>query len=232
MTIKYDLETLKTDSLIELFEFDATAQGQGILRWHSGVNEQHQPIVWQGNTYSRFPIEANGFEYNGKGSLPRPTLRAANIGGVLGSYIQRFDDALGVKVTRTRTLAKYLDAINFENGNDLADPNAFLPPEIYFISRKTNQNPIFIEFELATPWDLQGLMLPRRQVIASICPWRYRQDGCGYTGAPVEDWLGNATTDPSKDGCQKTLRACKAHFGQYGDLPFGGFPASMLFSKG
>lgn len=231
MTIKYDLETLKPDSLIELFEFDATDRGEGILRWHSGtVNGAN--IVWQGNTFNRFPIQASGFETNGSGSLPRPTMRAANIGGELGAYINTIDDGLGVKVTRFRTMARYLDAVNFPEGNPTADPTSQLPPEIYFISRKVSQNAIFVEFELATPWDVNNLLLPRRQIIASTCPWRYRGDGCGYTGGTVEDEYGKPTTDPKRDGCQKTLRACKAHFGKNNVTPFGGFPASLLFSRG
>lgn len=231
MTIKYDLERLKPDALIELFEFDATELGEGILRWHSGTVNGNN-IVWQGNEYQRFPIQASGFETNGKGTLPRPTMRAANIGGQLGAYIATIDDALGVKVTRRRTMARYLDEVNFPNGNPTADPTSHLPDEVYFVSRKTNQNAIFIEFELATAWDVNGLMLPRRQVIASTCPWRFRGDGCGYTGKTVEDTEGRPNTDPTKDGCGKGLQNCKNHFGEQAALPFGGFPASLLYQRG
>jgi hypothetical protein len=34
---------------------------------------------------------------------------------------------------------------------------------------------------------LVGVVLPRRQIIANVCQWKYRGAECGYTGPPVAD---------------------------------------------
>ena len=113
MSITQDIQSLAPGSLIELFELDATALGGTITRFHAGTNGLLSSVVWQGNTYQPFPIEASGFEFNGQGQMPRPTLRIANVTGLLGAMVREYSDLLGAKVTRKRTLAKYLDAANF-----------------------------------------------------------------------------------------------------------------------
>ncbi|WP_042778022.1 phage minor tail protein L, partial [Sinorhizobium fredii] len=159
---------------------------------------------------------------------PPPTLTAANIGGVLGAYLRSMSDALGAKVTRKRTLGKYMDAVNFPGGNPYANPNAGFQDEIFYVARKVSENAIFVEIELAVKFDVEGVMLPRRQVLADICQWPYRSAECSYAGPPVEDINGNPTTDPAKDQCRKTLDACRARFGQKGALRSSAFPASLL----
>jgi lambda family phage minor tail protein L len=71
-------------------------------------------------------------------------------------------------------------------------------------------------------------MLPRRQVVQNVCAWRYRSAECGYTGGAVADINDQPTTDPARDQCGKRLASCKLRFGQYAELPFGGFPAAGL----
>lgn len=229
MGIIADLSGLAPQQLMEFFEWDDTViGGSNRLRWYNGTGFDQAPIRWQGLTYEPFPIQAEGFEYNSSGTLPRPTLKASNIGGAIGAYIRTIKDGLKAKVTRRRTIGKYLDAANFPDGNPTADPNQHMPDEIFFVARKANENPIFIEMELAAAFDVDGIMLPRRQVIAGTCQWVYRGAECGYAGGPVQDIYGNPTSDPNLDQCRKTLSACKARFGQYGILPTSAFPASLL----
>lgn len=231
-TVRSDVTQLGAMQLVEMFVYDASAFGGDVFRWHPGLSPTDGAIVWQGVTYEPFPIEAEGFEVSATGKLPRPTLRAANIGGELGAYLRKWKDGLGAKVTRKRTLGKYLDAVNFPTGNPYANPATSFPDDIFFVARKTMENPIFVELELAVKFDVSGVMLPRRQVLAGICQWRYRSAECSYAGPPVQDVNGNPTTDPAKDECRKTLDACKARFGQYGELRTSAFPASLLVRNG
>lgn len=229
MGVRRDIGQLGALEMVEMFEWDDRAIGGTTLtRWHPGTTVAKQPIVWQGETYTAMAIEAEGFEVTGTGKLPRPTIRAANIGGALGAYLRTMADGLGAKVTRRRTLGRYLDAANFPDGNPYADPNTAFPDEMFFVSRKALENPIFIELELAVPFDVEGVVLPRRQVIAGTCQWVYRSPECGYTGPPVQDIDGNPTDDPAHDACRKTLPACRARFGEFGILRTSAFPASML----
>ena len=104
-----DVNGLEPGDLIDLFELDMStgtaSSSQPIFRWHSGFSETLQEIVWQGNRYSAFPIEASGFEWSGKGSIPRPTLTVANITTILSTVLKTYDDLIGSKVIRKRTFA-------------------------------------------------------------------------------------------------------------------------------
>lgn len=229
MGVRQSVGTLIPQALVEMFVWDDTViGGTNVLRWHPGTTVEGGSITWQGQSYLQMPIEASGFEMTSAGKLPRPTIRAANLGGELGAYLRSMTDGLGAKVTRKRTLGRYLDAVNFPDGNAYADPNTHFPDEIFFVARKASENAIFVELELAVPFDVEGIMLPRRQVIAGTCQWVYRSAECSYAGPPVQDIEGNPTSDPAKDACRKTLTACKARFGQYGVLRTSSFPASML----
>jgi lambda family phage minor tail protein L len=231
MTVLADVQRLGTMQLVEMFEWDARAIGGDILRWHAGMAPGDKPITWQGKIYQPFPIEAEGFETAVGGKLPRPTLRVSNIGGQMGAYLRSIADGLNAKVTRIRTLGKYLDPINFPGGNPNAADTSF-PDDVYYVARKASENPIFIEMELAAKFDMVGVKLPRRQVIASVCQWVYRSAECSYAGPPVQDIDGNHTSDPDKDRCAKTLDACQARFGKpnggNGVLRTSAFPASLL----
>lgn len=112
-TITSEIQKLEPSAIIELFEMDATAFGGDLLRFHAGTNGLRQNLVWQGNTYTAFPIKASGFDMSGNGQLPRPKLQVANVTGAITLLVLTYDDLLGAKITRKRTLAKYLDAVNF-----------------------------------------------------------------------------------------------------------------------
>jgi len=82
-----------------------------------------------------------------------------------------------------------------------------------------------VEFELSSPLDLVGVMLPRRVIIQNVCPWVYRGAECGYAGSTYFDTNDNPVGSLGQDVCGKRLASCKARFGTNGVLPFGGFPS-------
>jgi lambda family phage minor tail protein L len=222
MSVRQDIQLLKPMQVVELFEWDARKQGDtAVFRWHPGTTVEGEAIFWNGQAYLPYPIQGTGFEVSVNDKLPRPHLQASNINGELGAYLRSLNGALGAKVTRRRTLGKYLDAVNFPDGNPNADPTTAFPEEIFYVARKINENPIFIELELAAKWDVTGVLLPRRQVIASVCQWVYRSSECSYSGGPVLD-------DEGHDVCHKTLEECKRRFGEHGVLRTSAFPASLL----
>ncbi|MDH0899691.1 phage minor tail protein L [Comamonas aquatica] len=227
--IESDIQKLDPGALVEMFVLDATAIGGSVLRWHSGVGFTGNDMVWAGESYSRLPVEASGFEKSGKGTLPRPKILVANVSGLVGALARSLDDLRGAKVIRKRAFAKYLDAVNFPDGiNPQADPNCAFQDEIWFVDRKAGENGVFVEFELSSAFDVRGVKLPRRQCIQNTCPWMYKGAECGYTGGPVADKNDQPTSDPVQDQCGKRLASCRMRFGQYGELPFGGFPGVGL----
>jgi len=152
-----------------------TAQNVDIYRFHAGSNlNVNNKIKWKGLEYLRFPIQASGFAYQ-KGQLPRPTLVISNATGLISAILNSINevsagnDLTGATVTRIRTLAKYIDADNFADGtNATADPSAEFPKEIYSIDRKSSENRELVEFELASPTDLAGIRIPKRQATRKL----------------------------------------------------------------
>lgn len=225
MTIAAEIQSLSPSALIELFELDTTNLPDGAISYfHAGTNGLQQPVVWQGNTYQPWPIESEGFDVSTKGTLPRPTVRVANINGLFSAEVKKFDDLVGSKVIRKRTFARYLDAVNFPGGvNPDADPNQHFPDELWFVERKATENRYLIEFELSSAFDLEGVMLPKRQVIQNSCPWKYRGVECGYSGPAFDK--NDKPCAAADDFCAKRLTSCEVRFVNQ-SLPYGGFPGA------
>lgn len=220
MTIETDLQSLSPGSVVDMYEIDTGDYGLGILRYSAYTNEKNEDIVWQGQTFVRFPVKVEGYKKSSQGTLPRPTMTIANIGGILGPFLKLFNSFLGAKVTRRRTLVKYLDAVNFVSGvNSSADPNSHFPNEIYFIDRKAGENPEAITLELAVAWDVTGVKLPLRQVIRDTCQWQYRDADCGYTGPAVAKIDDTPTIIMDEDRCSKHMTGCKLRWGANAQLP-------------
>ena len=174
------LQDINPSAIIELFtlQLSTTLHGANtIYRFHAGSNlNANGKIVWAGNEYLRFPVQASGFAFQ-KGQLPRPKLMISNGTGLISSILLSVNeettgnDLTGATVTRIRTLAKFIDAVNFADGtNPTADDEAEFPQEIYSIDRKATETRELVEFELAAPTDLAGVRMPGRQATRSIFP--------------------------------------------------------------
>ena len=117
------LQEINPGSIIELFTIELNTALHGsntIYRFHNGANlNANGEVVWAGNSYLRFPIECTGFEFGSTGTLPRPQIAISNIFGTITAIMQDINtttvgnDLNGAKFTRIRTLARFLDAVNF-----------------------------------------------------------------------------------------------------------------------
>lgn len=227
--ITSEIQKLEPSAIIELFELDGTSFGGDLLRFHAGTNGLTTNIVWQGNTYTAFPIKASGFEISSNGQLPRPKLQVANITGAITLLVLTYEDLLGAKVTRKRTLAKYLDAVNFTGGiNATADDTAEFASDVFFIDRKALETRDMVEFELAAAMDLSNIQIPKRQIIQNVCTWRYKGTECAYAGTNYFDANDDSVGSAGLDVCGKRLSSCKVRFGANNPLPFGSFPSAGL----
>ena len=239
-----ELQKIAPSAVIELFQLELNAAQHGVNEtyyFHAGVNANNNAdIIWNGQAYLAFPIEATEFEYTGTGSLPRPKLRVSNIYGTITAMILTLPNGLeGAKVTRIRTLARYLDAANFpisgdilltEDGDKLLledassilleainpteDNTAEFPREIFYIDRKASENRDLIEFELAAAFDLVGVRAPRRQCVSNVCQWTYRGPECGYAGNAYFNFNDVPVAAIGQDVCGKRLRSCELRFSQ------------------
>lgn len=237
--VERELYSLEPSAIIELFQLHLTAEVNGVnlvYYYHAGTNELSQDIVFGGITYSAVPIEADGFEVNTKGTLPRPVMRIANADGAISALLNAYNP-LQAELRRIRTCKKFLDAVNFEGGvNATADPTAIFNGgyESWYIDRVSAENPQVVEFELVGKLDLTNLRLPGRQVVEH-CQWKYKSKECGYKPGKMFNLQNQQVTNASEDQCAKNLRACELRFpkgegiGPKDDLlPFGGFPGARL----
>jgi len=182
-------------------------------------------VVFGGLPYLPMPIRVEGFERTGQGSQPRPRLYVPNVEGTAAALAIAYGDLLGAKITRRRTFEAFLDRMR------TADATAAMI-DVFYVDRKVSQDPDWVIWELATVLDVEGRMLPRRQVLKNVCPYTYRRwtgsgftaGTCPYAGGNFFKRDGTVTVFASEDVCGRRLSDCKLRFGTNAELPFGGFP--------
>jgi lambda family phage minor tail protein L len=226
-TFTAETQKFAPSNLITLFQLDCTAIGGPVLLF-TGSQDSAGPIIFNGQTYSPVPIEASGFEISSTGSLPTPTIKILNIPEIQAGVIA-MKDLVGATLYRIRTFATFLD------DGATPDPNAHYPIDIWTVDRKSNQNKVYIEWELAATTDQQGRKIPGRQVLQNFCNHIYRSYNalsgtfdyskatCPYTGTTYLDINDNSCA-ASADVCGKKLTSCKGRFGSTAELPTRAFP--------
>ena len=158
MTIQADIGQSWHDAIIELFELDLSGiTGTAGDKYYFTANlmPDNSKVQWKGNIYEPLPIEASGFERTTNGQIPQPELTVANVLGTLASVVNSLDDLVGARVTRRRTLLKYLDT------GTSPDSTQEFPDDIFYIERKIAESSITITWSLASKIDLEGLQLPK-----------------------------------------------------------------------
>ena len=116
-----ELQKPNVDNIIELFQLELNTTMHGVSEthyFHNGVGTLNDAeLIFANNQYKRMPIEASGFEFNGK-QLPRPTLKVSNVFGDITTILLTLPQGLeGAKVTRIRTLRRYIDDIKLKHKN-------------------------------------------------------------------------------------------------------------------
>ena len=239
-TIESQAQLADPGALIELYSLDVTPYGGPIEYFTPMVTEAQAPVVFDGITYSPVPVQAEGFEKNGKGALPRPKFSLSNINLGAGALLLEYKDLVGCTVKRITTLDTFLDAVNFEDGNPDADPGQYWGPDIFRVERKTAQTHFAVEWELSAAIDQEARKLPGGQVLRNGCRFDYRRpDGaggfiyptstraCPYSGASCFD-RKNLPTTAASDFCSHELNGCLARYGKISQLPFGAFPGAGM----
>ncbi len=195
-----ELQKINPSSIIELFQLELITAIHGVntkFYYHNGVNtNESSNIIFNNIEYIKMPIEASGFDLVSK-QLPRPRLKISNILGTFTTLLLTLPQGLeGATLTRIRTLSRYIDNTNFvggdillENGSFLLqengspidmeagvnpfgtpDPTATFQTQVFSIDRKIAENRNGIEFELSANFDLDGVRLPKRQVLPNDFP--------------------------------------------------------------
>jgi len=180
--IATDAAKLELDNV--LYFFDIEVNSNSSLRYHPGVKANLANVLWYDYnspyaqvTYKAMPIEMDGEERISMGSAKRPSLRIGIVATTFAADLQAlnvnsFDELVGRKVTRRITLQKYINAGSSDSGSGTAPIE--LPKVSYLIENITQQNSREVVFELATPFDTQGILIPHRKATANLCTWIYQ----------------------------------------------------------
>ena len=177
-----EVQKINPSAIIELFALQLNTALHGAnttYRFHAGSNlNANGEIIWNGQSYQRFPIQAVGFAYQ-RGQLPRPKVTISNATGFMSALLNSINeitvgnDLTGATFTRIRTMARFLDAVNFlGNTNPLGtpDPTAEFKRQIYIVDRKSIETREIVEFELAAAIDMAGIRAPKRQCTRALFP--------------------------------------------------------------
>jgi lambda family phage minor tail protein L len=195
---------------------------RGVPPW--SMSHGYGEVAFDGETYTPMPIKVEGVAMRGAGQLPRPRVtvpdhRDPTLG--ITALMDLYGDLIDCKVSRKRVWRSALD------GQAEADTSDFYGPETWYVDRIVEHLPgSHATFELVALLDLQGLRLPRRQVIAKSCTATYRRwtgatfayGGCRYgqmagTGSGLWTSDGTPTVVSSEDVCGKRLSDCSLRFG-------------------
>lgn len=225
MSISTDILKLEPGALIDLFILDLNPIGVGLVYYfYAGTDANYGNVRFQGQDYSPWPIRIDGLEKRGTGSEKRPKATISNFGGLITTDLETYEDLVGAVVKRRRTFSQYL-------ATEIPDSSAYAE-ELFFIEQKTNENPLFVEFELASAMDFIDKRLPGRTAIANSCSWQYATtangSGCGWPRSNPAKYFsksGVSVVTLQEDVCGKRLTDCKLRFGEDQPLDFGGFPS-------
>ena len=191
-----ELNKINPSSIIELYELELTVglhiptgnpnNLDTVFRFHGGANlNNFGEIIFNGNSYQRVAVKAEGFEDTSTGILKRPSLTFSNLGGItkdtavmtmsdflnVVNTVTPNNDLLNAKVTRLLPLASALDNANFVGDNPFGTPSTDrLQDKIYFIDRKAVENRQIVQFELVTSLDMENKKIPARIVTRDLFP--------------------------------------------------------------
>ena len=229
------VQSFDPGKLVELFVVDLTSLGGGVTRWANATFADTQ-ISFGGDTFLPLSMETEGFDRNGKGTIPTPTIRIFPTDGIRAAMVA-YGDFIGAKITRIKTFSRFLD------GQPDADSSQVFPNEVWFFEQKTAFNKEVIEWSLSSTLDQEGVVLPKRVFLKDICQLKYRywdgsafiytpaaDGGCPYTSSSYYDVNGTSTT-ASGDKCGKRLSECKRRFGNNALLPFLAFPGITAYRR-
>jgi lambda family phage minor tail protein L len=191
--------------LVELYELFLDEESEPLC-FHPGVdyglrqlkfyNSKDPSIV---NLYTPIPVEMTGMSLQSDGAANRPTITIANVEQVFTASVEnatgrflRFRDLIGKRLVKRTTLEKYL--IGGESPS-----NVEFPKQSFYIDRISDEDYQQVSFELAAPYDLEGVRIPARVIIGKYCAWTYQgfeksgKGGCAWPLDNEKTYAGTRT---------------------------------------
>ncbi|QVW27742.1 tail tip protein L [Hafnia phage Pocis76] len=239
-TFENCLQSLYAGEIVTLIEIDGTKFGAQKYCFHN-ENIAFTPeelmtarqtgelpeknIIFRGEVFGARPFGISGITFTSNGKAGKPQLTVSNLDSRVSALIRAYNGMMQAKVIIWVTAKEFL------NDDGTVKDGAFRKM-VYYIERPSFCNKTIAQFDLTSPYDMDGIMIPAR-ITQSSCFWAQRGwyrsgKGCGYNGNRMFDKDNNPVTDPSLDFCAGTPTACKLRFGEDQELDFGGAPVASL----
>lgn len=208
------------DSLVDLFEFNMEGLTEPVY-FTSGLDANDKNLYFptedgtQLIEYVAIPINMGNIELSSDGPQNRPVLTVANLvslGRVISNTgngtadeetfkdvleaqgITKAEDLVGTTLIYRRTLLK-----NTYRQTDVAGWTTTLPKEFpkskYIIDRVSGETGTIVNYELTSPFDVEGVKIPGRIIIGKYCPWEYQ-------GIAIKGDVSSGCTWPCKEASQ------------------------------
>ena len=156
------------DDYVELFILETNSTPLYFTTYHEDVYFADKDSPYTARLYEKLPIEFSGFEHRSEGAYARPQVTFANVLRTLQDDVTP-DSLIGKKITRRKTLSKYLTTSGASG-----TPPTELPQQIFIIDRMAEENAAILSFELTTAFDLEGVSVPNRFILGNVCSWLYQ----------------------------------------------------------
>lgn len=166
-----------SDGVVELYQLTSPNSADPILYFHGGVNESLEVVQFRDSIspytvrdYVALPLHLEKTKLDSDGATNRPTLTVANVSTTFSDKLGNFnyDDLIGYTITLRTTLENHLSS-----GSGTEAPVEF-PQVSYLIDRIANETNLSVTFELAVPFDLENVKVPRRVLLGKYCNWQYK----------------------------------------------------------
>lgn len=189
-----------------------TDEGINNLFFPQPTTDSNNSNKYTAHEYYAIPIIVDGVEFSATGPLPRPTLAMANIPALARTLVSNDDgledevtlkdtldaegieknrDILGSRVVIRTTLKKYtFTSVEKTIGIAEDEPPVEFPIQSFIIDRVADENELLVSFELASPLDIEGVVVPGRVIVGKYCPWKYQ--GYKVYGEGGCDWPANS----------------------------------------
>lgn len=159
MSVSTETAGLRIEGLLEFFQMDLTPYGGGFYRVVNSINNGNQTsITFLSQTWISLPFITEGFEYDGGGATPQPTITLPDFDGTIAAAAQQYNDLLGVEIKR------YLST------KAAVVSNSYYGPEIWLINQKEEADGFKIRFNLATKFTQRNRFIPGRLMTRDLFP--------------------------------------------------------------
>lgn len=155
---------------IELYIVETNSGNSYFTNYETSIWFSDRDSPYTRREYSPIPVAFTGFEHRAEGAHARPVVTFSNVFKTLPNITGSSDDLIGKKITRRKTIKKYLPTQSAGTGPAPTE----LPQQVFIFNRIDEENAAFISYELTSAFDLEGITVPNRFILANICPWLYQ----------------------------------------------------------